>query len=143
MNETLQKAVALMIEKALSGVDTATTFLTAEIPDVVHQLLVWHMVKSLLMCLLGVGTLIGVALLMKRAFRKPEVDETRSNTYKTYYKRSLVFDREGEISPGIVPVVAVGLVFALIGSCFINIEWLQIWIAPKVWLLEYAGSLLK
>jgi hypothetical protein len=32
---------------------------------------------------------------------------------------------------------------AIISAMLINIEWLQIWIAPKVWLLEYAAQLVK
>lgn len=30
-----------------------------------------------------------------------------------------------------------------IGLLFINIEWLKILIAPKVWLIEYAAILVK
>ena len=143
MNESMQAAVAAMIEKAISGIDAASNFLAAEIPDVIHQLLMWHMVKSAIMCMVGVSILIGTALILKRVFRKPEVDDTRSNSYKTYYKRTLVFDRDGDIDPGVVPVVASGILLTLTGACFINIEWLQIWIAPKVWLIEYAASLVK
>lgn len=25
----------------------------------------------------------------------------------------------------------------------INIEWLKIWLAPKIWLIEYASNILK
>ena len=32
---------------------------------------------------------------------------------------------------------------ALPGLCSINFEWLKIWLAPKVWLIEYASNLIK
>jgi len=46
MNEQLQQAVAELIEKSLSMLQTGADFMAAEIPDVVHQLLMWHMVKA-------------------------------------------------------------------------------------------------
>ena len=30
----------------------------------------------------------------------------------------------------------------LIAMSRINLEWLQIWLAPKVWLIEYASKLI-
>ena len=42
MKEELQTALVELIQKTLQGVDSTKDFLTAEIPDVVEQLLLWH-----------------------------------------------------------------------------------------------------
>ena len=41
MNEQLQQALVKVIEKANSGVDASISFLSDQLPDVVHQLLTW------------------------------------------------------------------------------------------------------
>jgi hypothetical protein len=33
------------------------------------------------------------------------------------------------------------LILCLVFITLINLEWLQIWIAPRVWLIEYAAKL--
>jgi hypothetical protein len=38
---------------------------------------------------------------------------------------------------------AIPVIMMIVGLCMINVEWLQIWIAPKVWLIEYAAQLAK
>ena len=143
MNESLQKAVAVMIEKAISGVEAATNFLAAEIPDVVHQLLMWHMVKSAVVCAIGVMLIPCSVLILKWAFKDPVLDEENSNKYRKAYKATVVYDTDGKVTPSVVPVCTVSAFPVIIGFCMLNIEWLQIWIAPKVWLIEYAAKLVK
>ena len=46
MNEQLQKALVELIGKASNGIDASVSFLSAEIPDVIHQLLLWYAAKS-------------------------------------------------------------------------------------------------
>ena len=46
--KALEQSLVTIIEKATTGIDTAVSFLSAEIPDVIHQLLMWKMVNSIL-----------------------------------------------------------------------------------------------
>lgn len=39
----------------------------------------------------------------------------------------------------IIPSIAL----FILGLAYLNIEWLQIWIAPKLYLIEYAADLVK
>lgn len=128
MNETLQKAVALMIEKAVAGVDTATSFLTAEVPDVIHQLVLWHMAKNaaiVITCLFILSAFAWALLKMYRWEKKKE------------YRGDLPVTEALGVFGG------TGSVFSLFHLFDSSITLLKLWIAPKVWLLEYAGSLLK
>lgn len=131
MNENLQTAVAQIIERSLAAVDTAASFLAAEIPDVVQQLLMWHMVKSGVYMALGLALLAAIPLYWKWWYRNAE----RNN--------------DGELLDG--GATFIGGVAGVVGSAallpsgliLINLTWLQIWIAPKVWLIEYAAKLAK
>ena len=46
MNEQLQTALAALIEKSIKAMEAGADFMAAEIPEVVQQLLLWHMTLS-------------------------------------------------------------------------------------------------
>lgn len=125
MNETLQKAVAVMIEKAISGIDTATNFLAAEIPDVIHQLLMWNLVKSVLI----VGLCFSFLLISGAVAYKTEKSAKAAKDYLTTGFPTFIFS-----------IFGIGPLVIMLLSLF---EALKIWIAPKVWLIEYAAELVK
>lgn len=130
MNEELQGALTELINKSMNGVDAATGFLAAEIPDVVAQLLMWHGVYNLLSMIFGIFTTV---VLLTAWFKKimPILAEKEENA---------TGDGNATYLLGSLAVCAVSFVIAYES---INMTWLQIWIAPKVWLLEYAASLAK
>ena len=128
MNESMQKAVAAMIEKAISGVDAATSFLAAEIPDVIHQLLMWNMVKSIVITLSYLIVLFCIYLVIRFVYKKVEASENPD-----HYLTVMV----GIILGGLVGT------FCVAGVVSNTLNALQIWIAPKVWLIEYAAKLVK
>lgn len=57
MNEQANKILVELLQKASNGIDAAVTFSQAQIPDVIHQLLVWNFTKSLALTLLMVLTI--------------------------------------------------------------------------------------
>lgn len=141
MNEQLQQALTAILNKTMSGVDAGVNFLSAEIPDVIHQLLLWKMVYSLVIFIGGVILLTATVVFVYKQTRKVEAE---SNGSWRKYKETLCFDNDGDVHPGIIAVI--------IGGCFgagfgiggmTNLTWLQIWIAPKIYLIEYAASLAK
>lgn len=139
MNEQLQQALTAILNKTMSGVDAGVNFLSAEIPDVIHQLLLWKMVESLLIFIGGLILLVICSVFVYKQTRRVKTGE---GTYGSY-KANFVFDSDGD-HPGIIGVISVavfGLGFGIGGIC--NLNWLQIWIAPKIYLIEYAASLAK
>lgn len=152
MNEQMQAALIKLIEKAQIGIDTSVSFLSAEIPDVVHQLLMWYAVRSFMWFVLFVlFILLGWHIFRKTGMTKDEA--------KAAYER-----KEGwtiELGYHSIPsskyssimgapcdhfwyrawgsaMVGVGILFMMA-----NFDWLKIIIAPKIWLIEYAASLAK
>lgn len=127
MNEQAQQVLADMLERALSGVDAAVEFSQAQIPDVVEQLLMWHMFKSALFFSTGLAMILISAWCIWYVFKDLEgaVDS---------------FNQEG------AAVIILMLVFLFTGGVIVtytHLDWIQMLIAPKLYLLEYAASLVK
>lgn len=128
MNEQANKILVELLQKAANGIDAAVTFSQAQIPDVVHQLLVWKSVSSILVQIF-ILSFIGVYVLAVYKF------------YKITDSKRL---SEGTLVAGIFSL-ATGALFAmgLAIAFFSYFDWLKIWLAPKLYLLEYAASLIK
>lgn len=116
MNDELQKALAAMLSKTTSAVEAGVGFLQAELPDVIQQLLMWNMVKSAVFFSLWLGLSVLLVWFARRAWRNGEVE--------------------------VVAFAGGGATFAVI-FLLGNLDWLQILVAPKVYLIEYAASLAK
>lgn len=120
--ESLNAALVAVLNKAISAAEKGGEFLAEQIPDVVNQLLMWHMMKGIVMLLgslLVFGLFVYFSVKLWRYLKTPyaEVD-------------------------AIMAILPLGLLWIPIVALF-NLTWLQILIAPKVYLIEYAASLVK
>lgn len=61
MEEQLQTALAEILSRATQGIDAGTQFLSAQLPDVIQQLLLWKLAYHLIPML--AAALVFVALL--------------------------------------------------------------------------------
>lgn len=130
MNEELQKALAELLGKANGGIDAAGAFLTSELPDVIQQLLMWHAVYNFILFVISfISTLVAVVLLIKVFSNLKDKNHWAIN------------DDENDLSVigGLACVCSFLLIF--LSYFCVNVQWLQIWIAPKVWLIEYVSKL--
>lgn len=138
INEQLEKSLTKIVDQASDGI----SFLSDELPEVVQQLLAWKMVQSLGVFSLASFTLIAILwYVIKRSGRRKS---TNVDGYQEF-ERTFTHNIRGEIDEG-AAVVGIVLAVALISFStviFTNLDWLQIWIAPKVYLLEYAAKLVK
>lgn len=123
MNEQLQKALADMIGKSIAAFEHGAEFLSGQIPDVVHQLLLWYAVKNGIMAAVAVLVAIVGGIGVYKAF----VWERKEGN-GDYFGFAM-----GSGISGVVVVSVVGHLW--------NLQWLQIWIAPKIWLIEYAARM--
>lgn len=129
MNDELNTALAELIYKATAGVEDAVGFLSAELPDVINQLLTWKLIESLLGFGLGVLFLI-VPYLVYRLIRK-----------LCGYDELPEYMQDNINIPALVFIPVLFIVGVIVASC--NLTWLQILIAPKLFLIEYASTLIK
>ena len=123
LENTANEALRLIIDNAAAAKD----FILAELPDVVQQLLIWKFCESLAYCVPAM--LIVVAIIAWVRFVKKRWQEIKDN------EPVVVFG-------GILSCVTI-IVGLLISIKLINLTWLQIWLAPKIYVIEYASTLVK
>lgn len=133
------------VTKTVDAVETATEFLAAQAPEVIDQLLMWHMVKSALLCMIGV-LVLSTLVFCKRSWvgKGDKKDPTKGYDYQNRYATS-THDGDGDISGvGTIILMSAGLI-GIVGSMIIghNMDWLQILVAEKIWLMEYATDMVR
>ena len=126
MNENLSNALANILTSAQESVEKATSFLSAQIPDVVHQLLLWKFTESLIsfsICLLWIFFMVVLCIYIIRKILKSNLSmDNKTNSAGMTFMGYIIFS---------IPAF-----------CNISLTWLKIWPAPKLYLLEYAASLI-
>ena len=125
MNEQLRAELLKIVTNINNGVDSAWGFLTEQTPDVVYQLLLWHGVYSFIRFVLGcvfIGVWVWANMKLYKWFKAlPDPGPNAEVIALQLFQIFLIF----------IPILT------------INLTWLKIWIAPKVWLLEYIIAIVK
>jgi len=126
-----EQVLGQLLDRALNGIDKAVEFSQAQIPDVIEQLLMWKMIESILWNVAALAIFVVFIAWQWVCFGKPAwvyVDENKDNNL---YEGGLGMWFFGSVLLIIVIVI------------FMNFDWLQIMIAPKLYLLEYAADFVK
>lgn len=130
MNDQLQKVLADIITRVTSGADAAIQFGKEQIPEVLKQLLIWNFTFSFLIWFSATAIIVGYVIWMLTKFRWWFKNQ-RSNT------------TEQDAAVTVLSVIWGIITFIMIFVFWCNLDWLKIWVAPKLYLLEYAASLIK
>jgi len=144
MNEQMQQALIKIIEKANSGVDASINFLGDQLPDVVHQLLTWGLLSSVVSCFVCVFVVMAGAITLKKTFAAIESAKDKKQTNWAYYIYSSGIT--GSIEGGAVMSILLSIILSGISimAFIVNMfDALKIVFAPKIWLIEYAATLAK
>lgn len=139
MEEQLQAAISALIYKSLEMFEKGATFLSGEIPDVIQQLLQWKFTMSIINDATCVLVFLGTIFWLIYQYKY----WTQTEKYRGYdgkqYARTRIEGDAGALS--LLNLVC--LVPLIISFVNINLTWLQIWLAPKIYLIEYAATLIK
>lgn len=130
MNDQLQKVLADIITRVTSGADAAIQFGKEQIPEVLKQLLIWNFTFSFLIWFSATAIIIGYIIWMFTKFR-------------WWFKNQRSTTTEMDAAITAITVVWGIVTFIMIFVFWCNLDWLKIWVAPKLYLLEYAASLIK
>lgn len=134
MEEEVNKALADLLTMFVQGVEGAVEFGKQEVPEVVEQLLVFKTAEFTI-------TLVTLFFLFLASVR------LQYNLWQGYKKASADHERRmrDEEIPymfGVIGGILPTSVF-LIGFTKNVTPTLKVWLAPKVYLLEYAAQLIK
>lgn len=125
MNEQTSHLLAAMLQKALSGIDSAVAFSQAQLPDVIRQLMLWKAALYGLRIVVASLLFWGCVVLFRKGLE---------------WNKSLMTDTQGFVSLALSGVVGLIAVFVVMGNAC---HLLQLWLAPKIWLIEYAADLMR
>jgi len=145
LDEAFARFVQSNTDVLNSLASTATdvgSLIAAELPDVLQQLLLWNALKSFIFFLLGVFLLLVPWCMYRKWGGRGEPD-----TMPGYYHSTLTHNTRGVFKlngPDAIPAVLLAGFFTAFGFllCFVNLDWLQIIVAPKAYLLEYVRTFL-
>jgi len=165
MNEQAQKVLVDLLNRAVSGIDKAVEFSQAQIPDVIHQLLVWNAVISAMWFILWTSCAIASIYCIKIVPRLQRYERERINSIKNAargdYKNGEPWTRyngSGDLtsreydrvmrSGTTTSVLLSTPVFIMSSIIFLSFSiastgWIKILLAPKLYLIEYAATLIK
>lgn len=145
MNEQANKILADLLQKASNGIDAAVSFSQAQIPDVVNQLLLWNAVSSVISQVVALAVIMLLAVIVYRGVSRRGT-RTEGGGWRGYHYegRSFFWDEDGDLSfPGMMCSMASGgTILVCLMAFATNFDWLKIWLAPKLYLIEYAAHLL-
>ena len=125
VQEKATNALMKMLDITIQTMSDVVDFGKQQIPDVIHQLLMWNMAKA------GVWLFIGVLVIVLGFIAV----------------RKVAIAAEDDCDGAGIVVWIFGSIFTLLfGLGFVvtnTLDILQIWIAPKVYLIEYAADMIK
>lgn len=130
MNEELKAQAITALKEIIESAVQVKDFAIEQAPSVIQELLRWKMTESLLITgfVIFIITIFGLI------------------SYKTYQKHGFLNSCKDDVSGAGALVLFSGVAGAILGvSSFLvsDFVWLQILIAPKVYLIEYASQLIK
>lgn len=137
MNETLQNSLIEIIKESTSSIKSGISFLQSEIPDVINQLLVWKFYQNLTISILSLIFVILLSILLYKIF------SNRSQRY--FWEKNKWIDYMEITGLGFtISMLSVSGIIGLVVTFLLStFNVLQIYIAPKIFLIEYASQLVK
>ena len=132
---TIDNALASLITSSQEKGTKLIDWLYNQAPEFVNQLLAYHFIENLVYFIFGLFLIVGYPTiyfyLAKHFYYKLEYDKTSGEQHSEY------------VGPvGFIGLISSGVSF-LVGIYNVNLVWLKIWIAPKVYLLEYLSNIIK
>jgi hypothetical protein len=139
-NDTLENTANEALKGMIEASTSASSWVISELPEVVDQLLKWKFIESLAFFVLGVVLLLSSAIIAGLGLLKiHRIKTQRSKLHSNVWHSSLSGDGEY-----LATLALCATILAIVSPVIIfgNLDWLQILIAPKVYLIEYASQIL-
>ena len=143
MNEQLETQLVEILQSVSTSVGDAKEFMIAELPDVVQQVLSWYTVLSIVENIIGIILLIAMYYIIRNMVVKPKSMSTANIVQRLSFMKENYVENGIEYGPGVLLLASTVLVMFAAAVSTLNIVFLKILIAPKLWLIEYAATLGK
>jgi hypothetical protein len=128
MNDELQNEVVKLISGILETTSKAGDFLASEMPEYLSQLILWYGFYNLILFIVGLLLLVTFIVIdFKYGKYMYRSDECTGDDFWLGYV--------------CLGSVLRTVIYVPISITLLNLTWLQIYIAPKVWLVEYVATI--
>lgn len=124
--DILKTYLITALEKTGNLVDKSVDMVMEQAPILMQEVLHWYFAYNLILFILGLIVLIAIAVIDYKLIKWEQSDRSDKDGFG--YFVSFMFS-----------VITIPLTFLIL----INLTWLKIYIAPRLWLIEYAASLVK
>lgn len=164
-DSNLKQALVLVIEKATSGVETAAEFVSDQLPLVVMELLWWHGIKSFGIFVLIVCAAAMILYYLVKGYKRKVDDFTLyankasewytsegddrlhyesdvDSRFKRHYPHVPIY-RKAHVTDHKIMAIIGGIILTIVCIFSLSFEWLQILVAPRLYLIEYAAQLIS
>lgn len=131
--EQYHEAITKFITEMTAKINNGVSFVSSEIPPVIDEILRWHFYKSVSEMVFGI-VLLCLMIASNRFLYKKFKSLDDDDSYYSYKNESILY------VSGLIINVCGGLVTFYYLFSF---DWLKIMIAPKLYLIEYAATLIK
>ena len=143
MNEQLETQLVEILQSVSTSVGDAKEFIIAELPDVVQQVLSWYTVLSVVENIIGIILFVLMVYIIRNMVVKPKSMSTANIVQRLSFMKENYNENGIDYSPGVLLWASTVLIMFAAAMSTLNIVFLKILIAPKLWLIEYAASLGK
>lgn len=130
------QVLAVILEKALAAAEKTGQFVLEQAPDVIQQLLLFNAIESGLYTILGLIWLVSIPVLVGKVMKfGPEAEDHKLSeaSRASALGKCILYSAAAALGVFIGPI----LFFCNVGT------FIKILVAPKVWLIEYASTLLR
>lgn len=155
MDDNMKEALNSFITKSVGMLEKGVDLAGEQIPLVVQEILMWHGIMSFIFWVISIVLLTVAVVLTRKIFADHKVAKENLSRWleagkgdrKKYSSVFFYIDFDGDVDGSASMVIpCAGIFFAtVIGVImfFHNFDWLQILVAPRLYLLEYASTLLS
>jgi len=134
MTEQLENQLSEALGSTVLAVGGVKEFLTSEVPEVLNQALTWYGIYYFVYNIVCLLLIYGSYRLF--AYMYHEYKNRRTSIwYEKIYQNEVGLSDTG-LFVSIVSFM-VATIATVVSIAHLNLIWLKIWIAPKVWILEY------
>jgi len=133
----LQGYLIKALEKTGNVIDKSVDMVMEQAPLLVQEVLHWYFAYNLIQFIVGLVIVIIVVVFWYKQFAwgvtQSKLERKLQSDYYT--------DADGQVVRYILN--AIMFIPLIIGFVMMNLEWLKIYIAPRLWLIEYTANLVK
>jgi hypothetical protein len=133
-------ALDKFVETMTGILQSAKDFTLEQAPDILRQVVVWKRAEETAYLALTLLILVGTGIAYLKLFRWTAGQVAKAKTERGNYKTG--FDDYGVFMFGSVAAGIICPISTITALCRIG-DTLQVWLAPKVYLIEYFSHLIK